>query len=217
MGVYIYANLIWIYTPKDNNLISFLIRKTVIVFIILLFMTMPFMFSWIALIIFISIMVIVIFFVFLFPLITQRDKKTYSEKLIGQMEIEESVDKHTLYKVIDNKMGEWFIGFILITMITIVYSYLIGLHNAESKKYFFVTDKNTVILAIYNDLIITSTYDQKSKELTGLLKILKIDQDNNISISEERIGELKMPKIDQDNNISISEEKIEKLTKKEID
>lgn len=197
VGAYYIFSLIWIFTPKDNDPVSFSIRKLVIVFIFELFIFIPFTkFNWTTVILFFSILIIFIFFEFIFPLITQRKSdNTYAEKLIAQEEIEIYFQKNTLVSEIDKRFGRWFVTSLLYVLLALGYSYAVGYNKAESKEYFYVTDKDTVILAIYNDLLITSKYDRKTKTLNGISNLTKIDQTKNIEISKEKTGKLKVKKI----------------------
>ncbi|MGA1864348.1 MAG: hypothetical protein ACMUHX_04735, partial [bacterium] len=77
---YALSRFIWFYTPKENDPVSF--RKRLFSKMIIASFWMPLIFSnWIAWVIFLAAIVILAFFLFVLPLITQRDKETYAEKL----------------------------------------------------------------------------------------------------------------------------------------
>ncbi|WP_373032919.1 hypothetical protein [Sulfurovum sp.] len=189
--VYVLSNFIWMFTPKEDDPISFTIRRYIKIVIICLISLAPFIFQWVAWVVFLSALVFFAFFEFIFPLITQREKETYAEKLKSQTELDINTGKHMLWHEVDKRLGRWLVTSLVYGYIALVFAYNIGTQRAEMKEYFYKIGNNTIVLAFYDDHIVTTTYDEKTKEFSGKLNIYGLDK--NIKLSKEKVGRLKKP------------------------
>ena len=190
--VYAISNFLWQYAPKDNDAVSFVIRRFIKFAIIFFIGLTPFILKWYAWVIFFIAILLVAYNEFIYPLISQRDKTTYAEKLAAQIKADVNVGKHLLWHEIDKRTGEWFVTAIIYSYMAIAFAYNIGIQSAENKQYFFKINHNTVILAIYDDLAVTANYSPKSQLLDQNLFFDKIDN-GKFSLFRERIGKLKYP------------------------
>jgi hypothetical protein len=131
------VNLIWIFSPRGDSLISFQVRTFIATSLFLGLAFYPYLITesylW-ALVILIGVL---FFFQFAFPLITQRKIKNYEDKLIAQHEINaNSVD---IYKsLIGNLNSQWRLPFIIMLGI-MFFSYGLGRKEALEQTSFLET------------------------------------------------------------------------------
>jgi hypothetical protein len=192
--VYLVANFLWMLSPKQDDVVSFVVRRYIRIVIICFIAVVPFIRHWWAWLIFLAIILFFAFFEFVFPLITQRNKSTYAEKLREQENLEQKAKVHLLWHVVDLKYGRWLVTTLLYVYIGITFAYNLGMQNAESREEFFViADKNnSVILAIYDDTFVTADFDRETRSFVGPISITKLDNIKNLVITKERVGPLLM-------------------------
>ncbi len=189
--VILLINLIVQFMPRKDSPILRSLKYvfSVVIFLLILGYFLDNRATWVVIII------LIIFFAFmefLFPLTSQRKANGYLEKLRMQEITEMEVANNDLLSFINIKYQSLFLilGFLVFT--SIMFSYGIGLNKAKNQKEFFVVDnENQVILEIYNDTIISTNFDRKSKSITGPLIINKLDNIGKLFLKKEDIGPLK--------------------------
>ncbi len=190
--VYSIANFLWMLSPKQDDLVSFVVRRYIKIVIICFIAVLPLIRHWQAWLTFLAVILVIAFFEFVFPLITQRKKSTYAEKLREQENIEQRVKVHLLWHVIDLKYGRWLVTTLVYVYIGITFAYNFGRQYAESREEFFVAvnQNNSVILAIYDDTLVTAEVNHETKSLIGPISVTKLDNIKNLVIMKERVGPL---------------------------
>lgn len=138
---------------------------------------------------------LLVFFDFVWPLLTQREKGTYFEKL----EAQESLEHHNQPRT--------FIGFITSTpkglrglrlvfslLLLLAFAYCIGNSEAIRKKHFLVLKdrKNTVVLRIYDDKYICAPFNRETKQVDRSLIILESSGQNELILNWQKVGPLKL-------------------------
>lgn len=132
---------------------------------------------------------------FVWPLITQRGKGTYIEKLTAQEDLENYWTFKTLLGSIANT-SKGFLGFRLVLglLLLLMFSFCIGNSAAMRKKHFLILDgkKDTVVLRIYNDKLICAPFNKETKEVNRSLIILESSGKNELRLNWEKVGPLKL-------------------------
>lgn len=190
--LYAISNFLWMLTPKAEDTISSAIRRYIKMVIISLILILPFAIHWQAWLAFFILILFLAFDEFVFPLITQKDKISYKEKLLAQDQIEQSAKIHLLWHVVDERVGTWLVDALIYSAIVLGFAFALGTQHAENKKefYLFSDKENEAILAIYDNTIVSAIFDHSKKILLGSLHISKIDNTENLSIKKKEIGPL---------------------------
>jgi hypothetical protein len=130
-----------------------------------------------------------LFFDFIFPLLTQRDKKTYTEKLIGQEEIESSIQY--LPKNINIKFGREVAIFITLFILGVMISSDAGLAEAIRKEdYLFInTQPQLIVIRIYSNRLICAQYDEMKKEVLPIFTIITLTN-NSPELIQKKTGKI---------------------------
>jgi len=136
---------------------------------------------------------------FILPLLTQKDRKTYSEKIEADWDSEwrlreaKNVLSWRLLKMIGHK------NIILVINIFIVAQLVqtAGEVVASRQIRFFTMSSaaEKVVLRIYNDKLICADFDRKTKTVKSGVAILKPDGSNVTSLKLEMLGPLKMERL----------------------
>lgn len=133
--------------------------------------------------------VIITIFVFVFPLVTQKNKRTYKEKLEAQDEIDRNIP--TFFGYIYRLLGKWgYYGLILVYIVTTA-SYNAGRASAIDKKEYLVssTKPETVVLKSYGDTLICAYFDYNKKEIYRNFLFIKLDgESKSLNFRMEEIG-----------------------------
>ena len=148
---------------------------------------------WLAWLAYVVIILLMAFSEFIWPLITQKAKGSYAEKLVGQDQIEQEAKVHLLWHVVDSKYGRWLVTTLVWVYLAIAFTHVVGLQSAVSRRIFDVPDgvSDTAIVAIYDDTMISAKFDPDSRELTGSLRIVKLADKSPLAIHAEIVGPLK--------------------------
>jgi hypothetical protein len=130
---------------------------------------------------------------FLYPLIIQRWKGTYREKIVAQLRTEMErprITKMLLGPALNSKKA----SFLLYTAVFILLSFLAGHYEARSQIYFYVLSEspNVVLLRIYGENVVCASFDRKEKEISGSLTIQSLSDRGELKLRREKIGPLKV-------------------------
>lgn len=142
----------------------------------------------------IAICTIIIILEFLWPLFTCRDRKTYSEKLAGQEEIENRFDPEfrRFFDYIDSKFGRHNVSIFLITSLFLLFIYQVGLIKAKQREYFWqVEGDQKIVIRIYGDNLICAGFDAEKHVLDSQFNINKISPEKKLSLKMIKAGRLK--------------------------
>lgn len=138
---------------------------------------------------------IIILIEFLWPLVTCRERKTYSEKLMGQEEIERRMDPiyRKFFDYINIKFGRHNVSIFLLTALFLLFVYQVGLIKAKQREYFWqIEGDQKIIIRIYGDNLICASFDTEKHILDNLLNIIKISPENKLSLKMMKVGRLKI-------------------------
>jgi hypothetical protein len=125
------------------------------------------------------------------PLLAQRGKGNFSEKLRYQEEFESQQKKSHLSNVF-SRLGVSS----AIVFVTLIYSlfiaYSCGRAAAKKQESFLVLKEtsNVAVLRIYGDNLVGAAYDGKSKKLTGEFLLRKVGDASSDSLTLQKIGHL---------------------------
>lgn len=142
---------------------------------------------WIAVV-----MIMLAFLEFGFPLITQRHKIHYRDKLEAQEEVERQVETP-----IDRaiwRMGSTAIIIILCLWLGLSISYHAGHAAALKQDEFLVatTSPEMVVLRIYGDKLICAPFERATKEVQRSFIVLKVAEDPKLMLRLEKVGPLRL-------------------------
>lgn len=128
------------------------------------------------------------------PLLTQRDKKSYREKLLGQ----EAIDARTsdLFDVFGRRFGTWVLNVAMVMIMAILLSYTAGKGQANRQKEFLVlaSSPETVVLRVYGDDLVCAQFDRATKEVQPnffVIKRVTVSSDPRIQLNLEEVGPLR--------------------------
>jgi len=192
--IYPVANLIAIFLPKNdhpmyNALIYYSVIACYTILIMLLFRNL-----WKEWLPYVIGFIIILIIELVWPLLTIRGKKSYTEKFIESQEHEAPGFFRSLPGRFFMKIG--IRGFWLIWGLVMFYSiiYKAGESSALHKKDFYLYgDKSQyAVVAIYDDVLIFANYDVTAKEIYNKYMITKLGE-NPISLTlRKNIGPLKI-------------------------
>lgn len=135
---------------------------------------------------------------FVLPLITQRGKGTYYQKLEAQEEDRKKENEpNIVLDVFVHKGNILTIRLLLNIMIILFFlyfsAYWIGEAKAQKQKYFLVTrePKNLVVLRIYGDKFVCAPFDSTTKVVEKTLYLLDTPKQDGIWLDWQQIGPLK--------------------------
>jgi hypothetical protein len=126
--------------------------------------------------------------------VTCKDKKSYSEKLVDQEEIEKRFEPEfrKFFDYIDTKFGRQIVSIFLITSFFLLLVYQVGLIKAKQKEYFWqLEDNQKIVIRIYGDNLICAGFDAEKHILDGQFNIIKISSEKKLSLKMIKVGRLK--------------------------
>ena len=135
---------------------------------------------------------------FLLPLITQRDKKSYAEKLNANIERERELERvqPSLTRLLVPRSGN--VGQIVLWVVFCAWMlgeafYTCGRASALKKKEFYVVNQRPacVVLKIYGENLICAAFDKKKKRIEKNFVVLKVGTDTKIQLRLDKIGPLR--------------------------
>jgi hypothetical protein len=135
-----------------------------------------------------------IFFEFLFPLLTQRGRGSYREKLVAQDELDARTKD--LYSLLARRLGvgPYILMFSLLMALVVVY--YAGQSAAMRQSTYLVTSTSPemVVLRIYGDNVICAPFDRNTGEVEPSFVVLKVGEDPELMLYSERVGPLDLEK-----------------------
>src|SRR3989338_3977635 len=138
-------------------------------------------------------LVITAFYAFLefaFPLITQKEEKTYKDKLKSQEMVEAQVD--TLVDYASLRVGRGGLKIIAWLALFAVISYSAGRAEALRKDKFLVipTPPEAVVLRIYGDSLICAPFNRETRKVQKSFFVTKVPEDSKLILKLEKVGPL---------------------------
>jgi hypothetical protein len=180
------------YGPVGRSLISLSP-----VFIFFLIQLIAYGLRWEKWIFSLAILLFISFKEFVFPLISQREKKSYKEKLEAQEEKDVEVRSKSLLSSAIEFIGRKYILAFGILLMMFLISSTVGESEALRKTNFIVAriSPEAVVLRIYGDKLICAPFYRETKETEKSFFILNKADISKISFRIEKIGPL-YPKTD---------------------
>ena len=134
------------------------------------------------------------FFDFVWPLLTQRRKKTYREKLEAADEIDRNTK--TLFDRALPLLGARTFVLLLLVGVLSAFAYLDGLYSAQHKVSYLVfqTDDGVeaVVLREYHDRLICAPFDRNTRCFGDGFFVLETASNAMLLLTPEEIGPLRM-------------------------
>jgi hypothetical protein len=135
---------------------------------------------------------------FILPLFTQKDKKTYSEKIEADWESEWKLReaKNTLSWRLLKLVGHKNIILVINIFIVAQLVQTSGEVMASKQMKFFTmpSSPEKVVLRIYDDKFICADFDRKAKTIKGEISVLNSDEQSTLNLKLESIGPLAIEK-----------------------
>ena len=128
------------------------------------------------------------------PLITNRGKKTYIEKLRGQDEVDNAADSPMMRAV--QRLGPHTTTAIILFLYGALISFGAGYSDASKQKEFLMlrVEPELVVLRIYGDNLICAPLDRQTGRLERSLVIQKLGENSRIHMRWEKVGPLELRK-----------------------
>jgi len=129
------------------------------------------------------------------PLLTQRDKETYREKLLGQEAIETRVTD--LFDVLGRRFGDLPVTIAMVMMVAIYVSNLAGRGQAKRQEEFLVlpSSPEVVVLRVYGDDLVCAQFDRITQEVQPhffVIKRVTLPSEPRIQLNLEKVGPLRL-------------------------
>lgn len=133
---------------------------------------------------------LIAFFEFGFPLITQRHKASYRDKLEAQDQL--VVQRETLRDYAVGLLGEGLYRTIYFLSLALVVTYVAGQSTALRQREFLVTatSPEMAVLRMYGDKMICAPFDRSTGEVERSFTVLRIAEDSGLTLHLERVGPL---------------------------
>ncbi len=193
MGHCLSVILLTVFSIKDGPFLR-TIKRIILQVFVLLFFIFFWGKEWKEYIGAIAICIIIIILEFLWPLFTCRDKKTFSDKLAGQEEIEKRFEPEfrKFFDYIDNRLGRQNVSIFLITSFFLLFVYQAGLIKAKQKEYFWqVEGDQKIVIRIYGDNLICASFDAEKHILDNQFDIIKMSPEKKLSLKVMKVKRLK--------------------------
>lgn len=177
------------FAPQPERLIFKHLAFFFSIFLLNLAMSIVFWGLWREIIMVWLIFVFFMLQLFVLPLITQRKKGSYLEKLEAQRRID--FQTRSLLDYFARFFGREILIIILVILVVLVLSYLAGVSQAKKQTEFLIpsTYPDSVVMRIYGDNMICAPFDRQEKEIEGNFFVLKVG--DKLSLRLEKVGPLK--------------------------
>jgi hypothetical protein len=129
---------------------------------------------------------------FIFPLITQRGKGSYRDKLTAQVELEQ--EARSFGNILRTRFGNMGVIMFLIIWYGLMTAHTAGRAQAHQQEEFLVIDHSpeVVVLRIYGEYLITAPFDRSTKEIEKKLYIFMLSDNSPTLLTLEKAGPLKV-------------------------
>ncbi len=186
------GNFLYFLVPKGNNVLSIKFLRVSIIGIFTLFYSYLYGTHWQEWIWLLGFFVMVLFLEYAFPLLTQRVKKSYREKLKAQEEIDAQVGD--IYTHISSRIGLTRYVILSILLLLVFLSYPKGRYDASKKDEYLVTatSPEMAVLRIYGDSIICAPFDRATKKIYKRFHIIKMNEESMPVLVSEKVGPLSL-------------------------
>ncbi|MFW9879663.1 MAG: hypothetical protein ACFFG0_41845 [Candidatus Thorarchaeota archaeon] len=141
-----------------------------------------------------------VFIEFVIPIIVQRGRGSFREKLEAQEDVETKERSRKLIGFLDEKLNR----FAALVIIFFIFGYmttgLMGRANAERQREFLVihgTSEELVILRVYGEKLICAPFDRNRKEINHTFFIKKVSDISGTLLKQEKIGPLRISQTEQ--------------------
>lgn len=194
VSIFLIANLFVIILPNKLNPIRYCLIRLFYPFILVISFLKFYGPSVSFLILFLFFLYLV-FEEFILPLFTQRDKKSYTEKLNNQELLENKIIALPDYFYFYLGKSNYRIVFTMLFFLLLIN--MAGNSKAMKKENFLTTSTvpELVILRIYGDNLICAEFNKKAKTVKNNFIIKSIKANSNLTLKLEKIGPLKVEKI----------------------
>jgi len=143
------------------------------------------------------ILFLILFDFIIMPLITQRGKGSYFEKLeaVERKEREDKGEGKSLLKILQSTRGGTIVlNLILGLLILLTVCYNMGRAKALAQTDFLLLDeeKPTVVLKVYGDLLICASFNKDSKQIEENLTIKNLTRQDTLKLTNKEVGPLRL-------------------------
>jgi hypothetical protein len=132
---------------------------------------------------------------FILPLFTQKDKKTYSEKIDADWNAEwrlreaQNSFSWRLFKMVGHKNITLVINIFIAAQLVQTAGEFVA--SRQIRFFTVISASEKVVLRIYNDKLICADFDRNTKTVKSGISILKKDDLNEAKLKPEKLGPLK--------------------------
>lgn len=133
-----------------------------------------------------------IFLHFVFPLLTQRSKGDYREKLVAQDR--RDAQATDLWSLLARRLGVGPYNLILSLVMALFVVYIAGQSAAMKQSEYLVTSTSPemVVLRVYGNNMVCTPLDRSTREVEPNFVVLKVGEDPNLMLYSEQIGPLSL-------------------------
>ncbi|HEC36033.1 MAG TPA: hypothetical protein ENI39_05810 [Anaerolineae bacterium] len=135
---------------------------------------------------------IAIFFQFIFPLLTQRGKGSYREKLVAQDDLDARTSDW--YDLLARRLGVGPYSLVLLLLMALVVVYYAGQSTAMRQSTYLVTSTSPemVVLRVYGGNMVCAPFDRDTREVKPSFVVLKVGEDPGLALHSEHVGPLRL-------------------------
>jgi len=132
---------------------------------------------------------------FIWPLVTQRGRRPYREKLEAVERIDEKTK--TLFDRVAALYGVSALLLVLLALVLGGSAYYLGLYTAQHRAQYLVVTmgdgREAVVLREYHDRMICSSFDRGLRQVDGAFFVLDITSESVAHVRKEKVGPLLPP------------------------
>lgn len=134
----------------------------------------------------------VAFLEFVFPLITQKNERTYAEKLRAQERVEGSIE--TLEDKFIGLMGQKLMLACIVVLLGILFAFGVGRRAAITRKSFYVvsTSPEVVVLWMTADRAVFAPFDRNTRKIEPAFGVFEVVGQNTPIFRLEEVGPLQI-------------------------
>ncbi len=128
------------------------------------------------------------------PLLTQRDKKSYEEKVTAQWQANDK--RKPQIALVMSKYGRSNIRAVLLMIMLLLITFQVG-HSVAMRRTFYLIDEqkpSTAILAIYGNRYVSTNYSNTNGVFSSVMRIAYLAEGSAMELSWKKIGPLKPEK-----------------------
>jgi hypothetical protein len=155
---------------------------------------LPFFLRWQGWLALLGLLAAIAYAEFVQPLLLQRHRKTFTDKLIGHHEEEYKYQSKTILGLLRNRYGNYAVNSAFLALAAIGYCFLLGMNKADYQNVYLVIPEKPpkIVLRAYESYLVTSTYHPDRQAREDDLVIVNLAQSPQVTLVNTPVHDLKI-------------------------